>query len=129
MTPTKLYRHFDASGRLLYVGIAIRPTDRLLQHIRLSTWADSIARIDIETHASRDLAVAAEATAIEAESPLYNKRKPTKKSRQTVGRPTIAEDGELMRSRPLRMTQAQWDKCKLLGGAAWVRKIIEDDSK
>jgi hypothetical protein len=42
------------------------------------------------------------------------------------GRKPLNESGELMKSRPIRMTDAEWEKCKALGGAAWVRKKIED---
>lgn len=41
------------------------------------------------------------------------------------GRKPIDADGELMRSRPIRMTDAEWEKCKRLGGAAWVREKIK----
>lgn len=41
------------------------------------------------------------------------------------GRKPIDKDGELMRSRPVRMTDAQWEKCKRLGGAAFLRKKID----
>ena len=41
------------------------------------------------------------------------------------GRKPIDKSGELMRSRPVRMTDAQWAKCKALGGAAWIRDRIE----
>ena len=30
-----------------------------------------------------------------------------------------------MKSRPIRMTDAEWEKCKALGGAAWVRDKIK----
>ena len=42
------------------------------------------------------------------------------------GRKPISKDGELMKSRPVRMTDAEWEKCKALGGAAWVRKKIKN---
>lgn len=41
------------------------------------------------------------------------------------GRKTIATTGELMKARPVRMTDEQWAKCKALGGAAWVRQMID----
>ena len=41
------------------------------------------------------------------------------------GRKPIAKDGELMRARPVRMTDEEWEKCKRLGGAAWVRAKIK----
>jgi hypothetical protein len=41
------------------------------------------------------------------------------------GRKPINESGELMKSRPVRMTDAEWAKCKALGGAAWLRDKIK----
>ena len=41
------------------------------------------------------------------------------------GRKPIAKDGELMKARPVRMTDEEWEKCKRLGGAAWVRAKIK----
>jgi len=42
------------------------------------------------------------------------------------GRKPLSKDGELMKSRPIRMTDAEWEKCKALGGAAWVRRKIKE---
>ncbi len=41
------------------------------------------------------------------------------------GRKPIAKDGELMKSRPVRMTDEEWSNCKSFGGAAWVRAKIK----
>jgi hypothetical protein len=41
------------------------------------------------------------------------------------GRKPLTKTGELMRSRPVRMTDDEWAKCKRLGGAAWVRAKIK----
>lgn len=41
------------------------------------------------------------------------------------GRKPLAKTGELMKARPIRMTNDEWEKCKLLGGAAWVRAKIK----
>jgi hypothetical protein len=41
------------------------------------------------------------------------------------GRKPLAKTGELMKSRPVRMTDGEWAKCKRLGGAAWVRAKIK----
>lgn len=41
------------------------------------------------------------------------------------GRKSLAKSGEIMKARPLRMTDAEWEKCKRLGGAAWVRAKIK----
>ncbi|MBC7603278.1 MAG: hypothetical protein H7255_11555 [Ramlibacter sp.] len=40
------------------------------------------------------------------------------------GRKPLDPTGEPMKSRPIRMTDAEWIKCKALGGAAWVRDKI-----
>lgn len=42
------------------------------------------------------------------------------------GRKAIATTGELMKGRQLRMTDDQWQKCKDLGGSAWVRQKIDE---
>jgi hypothetical protein len=41
------------------------------------------------------------------------------------GRKPIAASGELMKTRPVRMTGPEWAKCKRLGGASWVRAKIK----
>ena len=69
---TALYRHFDASGKLLYVGISLNAVARLYQHSIGSRWFRDIARIEVEWHASRAAACAAEVAAIQAERPAHN---------------------------------------------------------
>jgi hypothetical protein len=71
-----LYRHFDASGRLLYVGISLCAVYRLSQHRLKSGWYCDIARVDIERHKSLAHARYAEAMAIRDEKPLHNKARP-----------------------------------------------------
>lgn len=68
----QLYRHFDADGRLLYVGISLSAVARLSQHANGSHWSKAITRVEVETHPSRDAALAAERAAILAEKPLHN---------------------------------------------------------
>ena len=41
------------------------------------------------------------------------------------GRKPLAKTGELMKSCPVRMTDEEWEKCKRLGGASWVRAKIK----
>lgn len=69
---TALYRHFDADGRLLYVGISLSPTYRLRQHHDCSAWFQSIANVTVEWFPDRSAAMAAERQAIKAESPEFN---------------------------------------------------------
>lgn len=71
-TPTHLYRHFDANGTLLYVGISLSAFHRLGQHKNNAHWFKSIANMTIETFPSREKALNAERRAIRNEYPLHN---------------------------------------------------------
>ena len=72
MDRTALYRHFDASGVLLYVGIAVCPLSRQKAHTCGAHWYGDIASISIEWHHTREQALAAEIDAIRQERPLHN---------------------------------------------------------
>lgn len=67
-----LYRHFDESGKLLYVGISLNAVSRLVGHKRASPWVWSIARMEVETFPTREQAEAAERAAIRNDRPLFN---------------------------------------------------------
>ena len=41
------------------------------------------------------------------------------------GRPPLAKDGEKMRNRNFRATDAEWEKCLQLGGGAFLRAKIK----
>lgn len=75
MTRTALYRHFDAAGALLYVGISLSAVQRLGQHRDRSGWYSQIAQVSIEWFTDRRLALAAESLAIAQEKPLRNVQK------------------------------------------------------
>jgi hypothetical protein len=66
---TNLYRHFDKAGRLLYAGVSLSAFDRFLQHGKRTV---TVARMDIETFATRREALQAERRAVMQEKPLYN---------------------------------------------------------
>ena len=70
--PTALYRHFDAGGELLYVGISLSPAYRLSQHRDASHWFPRVATVTIEWLPSRDEALRAERAAIQSEHPQCN---------------------------------------------------------
>ncbi len=70
--PTALYRHFDAAGRLLYVGISLNSVARLGQHLRTAAWFFDISRVEIEWFPARVDAEQAERAAILTERPLHN---------------------------------------------------------
>lgn len=74
MGQTALYRHFDADGRLLYVGISLSAVQRLAQHAT-SDWSAEIRRVEVETFPDRVSAATAERESIRREQPIYNKRR------------------------------------------------------
>jgi excisionase family DNA binding protein len=74
-----LYRHFDSSNNLLYVGISINAVSRLSQHKQASHWFDEIVRIEIQKLPDRETALEAERKAISEERPLHNIQRPSPK--------------------------------------------------
>ena len=87
---TELYRHFDSKDNLLYVGISFSSIYRLAGHKHKSSWFNSINKIEIERHATRELALIAEKAAIKNESPLFNivhnKQTPRDKTKELLSR-------------------------------------------
>jgi len=69
---TALYRHFDKSGSLLYVGISLDAVQRLSQHSANQPWAGDIASVTIEKFVTRQDAITAERVAIQTECPKHN---------------------------------------------------------
>lgn len=69
---TALYRHFDADGDLLYVGISVNPFARASQHRNAAEWFGEVSRIEIEWLASKSAARKAEARAVINERPKFN---------------------------------------------------------
>lgn len=69
---TELYRHYDAAGRLLYVGISLDATVRLQGH-RVKSWFDLVSFITIERFSTRTEALTAERDAILKEEPEFNR--------------------------------------------------------
>lgn len=73
MTPTvSLYRFFNRSNELLYIGITNRIPRRLDEHGDDKPWYLEVARVEVEHHPDRHSALRAEKNAIHAERPRYN---------------------------------------------------------
>ena len=68
-----LYRFFDGSGTLLYVGISCSALRRFLEHKNEKSWWPEIARSTLEHFDTRQQALDAEKAAIQKEKPKYNK--------------------------------------------------------
>lgn len=69
---TCLYRHFNADGCLLYVGVSYSPSDRKHHHNWASSWFPQVARTTMGWFATRRAALDAELRAIKEENPLHN---------------------------------------------------------
>lgn len=69
---TELYRHFDAQGNLLYVGISLSTVGRLSQHKDHSHWFKEISNVTIERFPTRQDALKAEQLAVQSENPKCN---------------------------------------------------------
>lgn len=72
---TELYRHFDADGRLLYVGVSWSAVVRYgAGHRHIAEWAKDVAKMTVERFDTRGQAEAAERKAIREECPLHNRQ-------------------------------------------------------
>lgn len=69
---TALYRLYDKSGKLLYVGITSNPAARFAKHKADKPWWPRVARKDVEWYDKRANALAAEELAIKVTDPQYN---------------------------------------------------------
>lgn len=67
-----LYRLYDSTGTLLYVGVSLNVAQRMSQHRAVKPWWTDVARIELEHYDTRGRVLAAELAAIRAEAPLYN---------------------------------------------------------
>lgn len=67
-----LYRFWNASDALLYVGITADPLARWKRHKDEKPWWHDVARVTIEHFGSREDVDTAETLAIQTESPQYN---------------------------------------------------------
>lgn len=70
--PTELYRYFDTSDRLLYIGISLSTVARAMGHKREAGWWGTWARSTVERFDTRAQALEAERLAIIREKPLHN---------------------------------------------------------
>jgi len=69
---TDLYRHFDADGRLLYVGVSFHAVVRAYQHKAGAEWWAQAVTMKVERFPTREAALLAEREAIKQEKPLHN---------------------------------------------------------
>lgn len=70
--PHSLYRAYDLSGALLYVGITLNIPNRFTAHQGNKAWWSDVANIKLEHFPDRAAVLTAERTAIMEEAPAYN---------------------------------------------------------
>lgn len=70
--PHALYRLFDGSGDLLYVGISLSALERMSAHRSRQPWWADVASIELENYPTRQEVLTAERRAIRTEHPRYN---------------------------------------------------------
>jgi predicted GIY-YIG superfamily endonuclease len=67
-----VYRCYDATGRLMYIGYSGDVVRRLWEHRWNTWWSPQLAKIRVTLHRTREAALAAEKAAIVAERPAFN---------------------------------------------------------
>lgn len=72
-----LYRFYNESGQLLYVGVTNSCSRRWAEHAEVQPWWDQVATIRIERYPDRDAVLRAERWAIHAQRPRHNQRGPS----------------------------------------------------
>jgi predicted GIY-YIG superfamily endonuclease len=70
--PQVLYRMFDSTRRLLYVGITANLAARFAEHAGEKPWWTSVVSVDLEHFTSRKAVERAEQEAVVSEAPLFN---------------------------------------------------------
>ena len=70
--PAEVYRYFDSSGRLLYVGVSLSAAHRAASHRADKWWWRDVARIEVSHFSWRQDALTEERRAIIFEQPMHN---------------------------------------------------------
>ena len=103
-----LYRFFDASGGLLYIGISVNVWARFSQHRQGSAFFPAVASVTLQSgFASMDELRAVEAAAIREEKPrfnvIHNRPKPKTRAQREAQR-----EAAFARSRALTAECEAW---------------------
>lgn len=70
--PAHVYRCYDNSGRLIYIGATCYLFRRLEQHRRSSWWSPQVAKVRAKVYRTWELALLNERAAIVRERPRWN---------------------------------------------------------
>jgi predicted GIY-YIG superfamily endonuclease len=105
-TPTAVYRFYNASHVLLYVGITENLGTRWKSHAKLKPWWPEVAERALVWHPNREAAATEESMAILNEGPLYNVIGKPRKEGPRDWRPWEAT--RTRKQRALRVTDEDW---------------------
>jgi hypothetical protein len=124
--PAQLYRHYDAQGGLLYVGISLHTMQRLAKHRERSPWFAAIARVTIQHLPSQTAARDAERAAIVGERPRYNVmfNIPAATDAPRIGDALIEAHEATIRDLRARLDQADTDRRQALDRLAVAQERI-----
>lgn len=101
---TAVYRLLNASGVLLYVGVAIDPEVRIASHAREKPWWNEVHDRRVEWYPDRVTALRAEADAISTEQPIHNVTGASRPPQPRWTRPPAPHDN----IRPFRVEDDLW---------------------
>jgi len=102
-----VYRLYDATGALLYIGASCNPTRRYKDHASRRPWWREVYRREVEWHPTRAAALAAEREAIKSDRPRYNKvhRDPNPPGVSAALLAAIGEAAHLVKQRDRELQQ------------------------
>jgi predicted GIY-YIG superfamily endonuclease len=115
--PAVVYRFFNESGVLLYVGVTTDPGSRMRAHERGKPWWTDVTHVTLSHHENLTAALAEEGRAIRLERPRYNLagapgRWPTRgHARPDSTRPVAPDDPRLRWLTPGRL---RWELSRRL---------------
>lgn len=96
---TALYRLYDATGQLLYIGISRSPLNRWGVHAENHAWWSAVATYRLEWHVDRETAIEAERRTVAAEEPLHNVQYNPRYAAKVAARKAAAKaEGKLRRA-------------------------------
>lgn len=106
---TDLYRCYNVSDELLYVGVSLHVLSRMIEHRVSSEWFDQVATIKITHNSSRELALQAERHAIETEKPKFNAMHGTYRKLRTSGLLTFTDVARVLDVTVARLNKMRRD--------------------
>jgi predicted GIY-YIG superfamily endonuclease len=128
---TYLYRLYDHTDQLLYVGISKSAIHRLYDHLTEQPWGDCVAKQTVERYDTRQEALDAEKAAIEYESPLHNVVHNRPRAWKTQRNLRISQPadgltrGDRMLLRIGRHEQAEVEPVRLIS-QRWAQALLND---